>query len=150
MSFLDPLLNGALTTDSTEWVSSKLPNGFCQKANLIVDNTTANQTLDTIGRAAGSLTNAYVTTIYAVVTMFEIAGLNSPDAAEFQLKGVWYRNGGSLVAVKAPVVIDSNPNAHGTPWTAALVASGTGVIVRVTCDTGKTVRCSSLVTYYEG
>ena len=149
-NFLDPLLGGALTTDTCTWFSPSFPNGQSQKAQLVVENTTSVQTLDTIGRTGGSLTPGMVTTVYTIVTACQLAGTGNPDAAEFQLKGVWLRSGGSLIVIKAPVVIDSNPNLNGSAWTAVLLASGTSVLVRVKGDTGKTVRFSSVTTFYEG
>lgn len=149
-TFLDGFLSGEVSTDIVTWVSPKFPNGQSQKNSIIVQNDASTTQLDLIGRQGGSLTNLMTTTIYCVVTAFQMAGTSSPDGAEFQLKGVWRRNG-TLTAIKAPVVVDSNPNANGTPWTAVLSAtSGQGVQILVTGDAAKTIRWSSVTTMYEG
>lgn len=149
-SFLDALLSGALTTDTTTWISPSLPDGQSQKFPELVTSDNTTQTLGTIGRTGGSLTDGRLTTIYAVVIANQHSGLNAPDGAEFQLKGVWLRHAGSLTVIKAPTVVDSNPNAHGTAWTAVLFASGTSVLVKVTGDTSKVITWSTVVTFYEG
>lgn len=150
-SFFDAALSGALTTDVTTWVSPSFPNGQSQKKSIIIQNDANSTRLDLIGRQAGSLTNDMQTTIYVVVQAYQLAGTSFPDGAEFQLKGVWFRHGGSLTVVKAPTVVDSNPNANGTPWTAVLAATGgQGVEILVTGDNAKTIRWSSVTTMYEG
>ena len=147
--FLDPLLSGALTVDTTTWFSPSLPNGQCQKFQLTTSDSTTS-VLGSIGRVAGSLSDDKTTTIYVVVIANQQAGLNAPDGAEYQLKGVWQRNAGALTVIKAPTVVDSNPNANGTAWTAELVANGTAIDIEVTGDTSKTIVWSAIVTFYEG
>jgi hypothetical protein len=150
-SFLGGILSGALTTDETTWDSPSFPNGLSRKASIIIQNDASSTRLDLIGRQGGALTNEMTTTIYCVVTAFQIAGTSKPDGAEFQLKGVWYRDLGSLTVIKAPTVVDSNPNAHGAAWTAVLATtSGQGVQILVTGDAAKTIRWSSVTTMYEG
>lgn len=150
-SFYDAALSGALSTTVTTWISPTFPNGQSQKNSIIIQNDASSTRLDLIGRQAGALTNEMLTTIYTVVTAYQLAGTSFPDGAEFQLKGVWYRHGGGLTVVKAPTVVDSNPNANGTPWTAVLAATGgQGVEILVTGDAAKTIRWSSVTTMYEG
>ena len=149
-SFLGGMLSGALTTDFTTWISPSLPNGRVQKNSIIIQNDASSTQLDLVGIQGGALTNLMITTIYVVVLAEQIAGTSSPDGAEFQLKGVWRRNG-TLTVIKAPTVVDSNPNANGTPWTAVLFAnSSSGVEVLVTGDAAKTIRWSCVTTMYEG
>jgi hypothetical protein len=135
---------GLLQLDNNDWVSASLPDGHSLKNQT----TTTNNTTTTL--QSFTLTDLRTSTFYVVVEAYQTAGTNNPDAAEFQLKGVWRRAGGSLVVVKAPVVVDSNPNANGTAWTAVLDVSSTSVRVRVTGDTGKTIRWSCVRTEYEG
>jgi hypothetical protein len=149
-SFLGGLLSGALTTDVTTWVSPSFPNGQCQKNSIIIQNDASSTRLDLIGIQGGALTNKMTTTIYCVVTAYQIAGTSAPDGAEFQLKGVWFRDT-TLTAIKAPTVVDSNPNANGSAWTAVLsTTSSSGVQIMVTGDAAKTIRWSSVTTIYEG
>lgn len=150
-SFLGGILSGALTTDATTWISPSFPNGYSFKTSTILENDASATELALIGPQGGALTNSMLTTIYVVVTAMQIAGTSSPDGAEFQLKAVYRRNT-TLTAVKAPTVVDSNPNANGAAWTAVLSAtSGQGVSVIVQDSSGtKTIRWSCLVTLYEG
>lgn len=150
-TFLDGVLSGALTTDATTWISPSFPNGYSRKGSIIVQNDASAQIVDQFGAQGGALTNQMTTTVYAVVTAWQIAGTSAPDGAEFQLKAVWWRNGATITAVKAPTIVDSNPNAHGSAWTCVLALNaGNGVKIVVTGDNAKTIRWSSIMTMYEG
>lgn len=151
MAALDAILSGSLFVDDVSWVSPSLPNAYSSKGMLTIENDASSTTLVTIGRQAGSLVNLAQTAIYVEVGAVQLAGTSygSEGGAEFQLKGVWYRTGSSLLVVKAPTVVDSNPNQNGTAWTAVLLASGTSIQVNVTGDAAKTIRWSYCFTYYE-
>lgn len=97
-----------------------------------------------------ALPDATTTVVYADVTAYEATGTGSPDAAEFQLKGVWRRSGGAPVVVKAAAVVDSNPNANGGAWTAVLALNGNAVEVQVTGATGKNISWSCVRQGQEG
>lgn len=123
-----------------------------------LDITPANYALNTIATSTNATTaietytlpdNA-VTAVYVEVTGHQTAGTNSPDGAEYQLKGVWRRDGGAPVQIMAPTVVSSNPNANGAAWTAVLAISGNNVLVNVTGDTGKTITWTSTRTSFGG
>jgi hypothetical protein len=134
--------NGLLEVDNNDWVSPAQPDGHSLKTQL----TTTNNSTATL--QSYQLEDLRTTTVYCVVVADQRVGTSAPDGAEFQLKGTWLRNGGSIVVVKAPVVTDSNPNASGAAWTAVLDISSTSVRVRVKGDTGKTVKWGVIRTAF--
>jgi hypothetical protein len=71
--------------------------------------------------------------VRVLVTMYD-AG--TPDGATFELRGAWYRVGGAPVAILAPTVAESSPNATGAGWTAVLALNGNNVEVRVQINGG--------------
>ena len=71
------------------------------------------------------------------------------DAAWFLLRGVWLRNGGSLVVVKAPSMVDSGSTAGASTWTAVLAASDASVQTQVMGQAGKTVHWSVVREWIE-
>lgn len=109
--------------------------------------TNAPHVMESIALADNTETAVYV----------EVQGLQNtagepgtPDGAEFQLKGVWFRaNGGAPVVVKVPTVVDSNPNANGAAWTAVLLLLGNAVEIVVTGDNGKDVSWTTTRITYE-
>jgi hypothetical protein len=85
------------------------------------------------------------------VIMKQSAGTSSPDGAMFKLSGAWYRDGGGVpVQIKAPTIVDSNPNANGPAWTAALALNGNSVEVLTTADATKTLTITVTIQGTEG
>ncbi len=140
------VLLGSTSADTNDWVPD---SGVGQKTHgkktSLITTTNATTAIETV-----ALPDSAVTAVYAEISAHQKAGTSSPDGAEFQLKGVWRRDGGAPVQIKAPTVIDGNVNASGTGWTAVLLVSGNTVLINVTGDTGKTIswRCTRVT--YEG
>lgn len=109
--------------------------GFRPPCSRMSWNTTNNTTLTLWDKYLSTET---LTEIEAWVEAWEFG---APDAARFHIRGSWYRDGSAAaVAVEAPAVISNTNNAVGAAWTAVLNLSTNNVRVRVTGDTGKTIR----------
>jgi len=82
------------------------------------------------------------TSVDVTVTAFHSGSVASQaDGAMFVLRGAWFRaGGGNVIQVKAPIVLDSNPNVIGAAWTAQLVPNGINIEVQVKGDLNKTIK----------
>lgn len=87
--------------------------------------------------------NASELTIYADISCIQV---DLSDAAEYQLKMVVLRDGGTITTIKAATVVDSNPNLVGDPWTAVFAVDGTDMTIIFTPAEGKliSVRCTRI------
>jgi len=103
---------------------------------------TANQIMNTVTPPDGYMIRV-VSEISAIRT--DVAG----DAAWFLVKGVWLRSGGSLIAIKAPEVIDTGATAGASTWAATLAAVGSAVQTQVTGQAGKTIHWSTVREWVE-
>jgi len=119
-----------------------LPTTDSYRAGLQTTSNTSNQVLATITPNDGQIIRV-IAEVMAVRT--DVPG----DAAWFLLNGVWLRSGSSLVAVKAPYIIDSGLTAGASAWTAQAAANGTAVEIQITGASAQTIHWSVVREWIE-
>lgn len=105
-------------------------------------NGSANQVMSTVTPSSGQQIRVLSE---VMATRTDVLG----DAAWFLLKAVYLRNGGSLVVVKAPSIVDTGSTAGASTWTAQLAANGTAIETQITGQAGKIIHWSIVREFVE-